>query len=51
MHEMHAIVTDVHGVCPPVCHVAHLGFTVQIRLNGSRCCLGVNTLGGHWDIV
>jgi len=36
MHEMQPIVTDVHGVC----HAAQLGFTVQIWLNGSRCCLG-----------
>jgi len=41
MHETQLILTDVHGVCQPVCHAAQLGFTVQKRL------FGVNTLGAH----
>jgi len=47
MHEMQSILTDVHGVCPSVCHAAHLGFTVQKCLNGSRCCLRRTLLGAH----
>jgi len=50
MHGMQPIVTDVRGVCPSVslsvCHAAHLTFTVQKRLNRSRCCL-VWTFTGH----
>jgi len=29
MHEMQTIVTDECGVCPSVCHVAQLVFTVR----------------------
>jgi len=34
VHEMQPIVTNVHDVC------LSLGFTMQNRLNGLRCCLG-----------
>jgi len=40
LHEMQTIVTDDRAVCPPVCHAAKLGFTVQKWLNGLRSCLG-----------
>jgi len=43
MHEMQHIVPMCAvsvslSVC--LCHVAQLGFTVQKRLNGSKCCFG-----------
>jgi len=38
-------------VCQSVYHAVHLGFTVQKWLNRSRCCSGVNILGGPWNVV
>jgi len=42
---------DVRGVspsvCPSVCLEAQLGVTVQKRLNGWRCCLGLTLLNSH----
>jgi len=50
MHEMQSILTTVCSICQSLCHPAHLGFTVQKWLNGSRCCL-VEHSWGRWNIV
>jgi len=52
MHEMPSLVTDVRvsvrqSFRLSVCHAAQLGFTVQKRQNGSKCCLGRTLLGAH----
>jgi len=52
MHEMQSILTDVRGVCQYVCHVAHLGFTVQkLMAEQIKMLFGVSTPGGPWNIV
>jgi len=38
-------VSVCQSIRPSVCHTAQLGFTVQKRLNGSRCWLGLTLLG------
>jgi len=48
MHDMQTIVTDDRSVCQSaVYHAARLGFTVQKRPNGSKCCLGWTLLVVH----
>jgi len=52
MHEMQSIATDVP--VPAACCVSPSVCAIQKRLNKSRSCLGVKTLGGPknilWDV-
>jgi len=48
MHEMQILLlTCAVSVLQSVCHMAQRGFTVQKRLNGSRCYLGWTLMGAH----
>jgi len=58
MHEMQSILIDVCSICLSVCHVAHLGFTVQKWLNRSSAVWGEHSWGpmehcvrhGSWSL-